>query len=1000
MYNSANITSIINKDGTLNCSGDGCPVCFNNGSCDGEPDMFYFSFGNVAGKFFFGEDGQPHIVSDRKLKISYVNINTSLRIKNGIFDNFYGFSITTEDGTIYRFGDPAKSIGDIDPNQPMQNVEFSFSQSEFFNPYMDNYITPVTAWMLREIEDVNGNKIYLTYQNDYRNSSGFFFQQNRQRITVLPYDYFHRRPGHTESSLTGLTYSVASENLLTKIESTNWKVDLYYKNTEPNELHTLDSISFWDNKGNEIKHFGLEYSSRDMLSVLTTLNERPNSASPMVRRHSFLYNSFPAGAINIRALDYWGYYNGANNTSLIPFAPYNANRAPLLDSTVMGALKKITYPTGGATTFEYEQNEFSFTRNYTTNTLRQPCGGIRLKKITDTDIAGNPPVVKTYSYDYFTSPSLSSGFISAPISNYYYNFYVSQPSNDFGGIFGPSVPDIQTNWEFWKSDPFYSLSLLPVYYANVRETIGNSLKTDFTFTSHLDYPDELGVNYGLGDNQVGSYGSFDFARSLPKNVKYYKKDTLVLEKQTDYTVSVNYRARTLWRQVAVSTPNVVFQFIKGLSTISGTALKTSETTKSYFPAEVVSTTSYEYDPNYHFQKKQAQINSDGKVTETSYKYPFDMQGSVYSGMVAKNIVSPVIETTVAVNNVQQLLSRTNYGIFNDSLYLPKTVESQVGNNEIFLKGILNDYDAKGKLLEEKIPGGISTSYQWGYGGQYPVAKVTNAHNYSTTVTGPGTGTKNIAIYLGPTGGNYPNPSTTTFVQATAGDIVLQFSAGAPYNATSTSFSFTLSGPSNKSGSFSCSNGTCNLPVGGAITYTNMPQGNYTLSLSGSTSFQSYTFQVGITCSYRAMLQNVITENQYFHENFEDGNGDSPAEDSKTGHFSKLSSYSKALTNLVNGSYILSYWAKTGGSWNFVKMNVSVTNNSYPINITGQSDDLRFYPADAQMTTYTYDPLVGMTSSTDAKNQTTYYVYDGFQRLITIKDQKGNILENYDYHYKP
>nr|WP_199157648.1 hypothetical protein [Pedobacter sp. ASV2] len=55
--------------------------------------------------------------------------------------------------------------------------------------------------------------------------------------------------------------------------------------------------------------------------------------------------------------------------------------------------------------------------------------------------------------------------------------------------------------------------------------------------------------------------------------------------------------------------------------------------------------------------------------------------------------------------------------------------------------------------------------------------------------------------------------------------------------------------------------------------------------------------------------------------------------------------------------------------------------------------------DAQITTYTYKPLVGMTSSTDTKDLTTYYEYDEFQRLKNVKDQNGNIIKNNAYHYK-
>jgi hypothetical protein len=61
--------------------------------------------------------------------------------------------------------------------------------------------------------------------------------------------------------------------------------------------------------------------------------------------------------------------------------------------------------------------------------------------------------------------------------------------------------------------------------------------------------------------------------------------------------------------------------------------------------------------------------------------------------------------------------------------------------------------------------------------------------------------------------------------------------------------------------------------------------------------------------------------------------------------------------------------------------------------------LRTIFPDAQVSTYTYKSLVGMTSATDAKGQTSYYEYDNFQRLVNIKDQNGKILKHMDYHYQ-
>jgi hypothetical protein len=123
----------------------------------------------------------------------------------------------------------------------------------------------------------------------------------------------------------------------------------------------------------------------------------------------------------------------------------------------------------------------------------------------------------------------------------------------------------------------------------------------------------------------------------------------------------------------------------------------------------------------------------------------------------------------------------------------------------------------------------------------------------------------------------------------------------------------------------------------------------------------------------------------------------------------------ALTSTT--AYVLSYWIK-----GTTALSISGTISGYPIQgktingwtyfeheITGLTtatvsgsgsiDELRLYPATAQMTTYTYAPLAGMTTICDVDNKVTYYFYDEYQRLLRIKDQDGNIIKTFQYHYQ-
>lgn len=64
------------------------------------------------------------------------------------------------------------------------------------------------------------------------------------------------------------------------------------------------------------------------------------------------------------------------------------------------------------------------------------------------------------------------------------------------------------------------------------------------------------------------------------------------------------------------------------------------------------------------------------------------------------------------------------------------------------------------------------------------------------------------------------------------------------------------------------------------------------------------------------------------------------------------------------------------------------------------NSLRTTYTGAMVTTYTYDPLIGVTSITDPKGFTNYYEYDNLGRLKNIKDAEWNKLSENEYNFKP
>ncbi|QSS96314.1 RHS repeat protein [Psychroflexus sp. ALD_RP9] len=100
-------------------------------------------------------------------------------------------------------------------------------------------------------------------------------------------------------------------------------------------------------------------------------------------------------------------------------------------------------------------------------------------------------------------------------------------------------------------------------------------------------------------------------------------------------------------------------------------------------------------------------------------------------------------------------------------------------------------------------------------------------------------------------------------------------------------------------------------------------------------------------------------------------------------------------NQINPSLISSLQAAADADANCLGANCQQTEDD----LRNLLEQLRSTYSNAQITTYTYDPLIGVTSVTDPRGQSLYYEYGAFNRLERIKDEQGHIVEEYDYNYR-
>ncbi|PZR09053.1 MAG: hypothetical protein DI539_22295, partial [Flavobacterium psychrophilum] len=138
--------------------------------------------------------------------------------------------------------------------------------------------------------------------------------------------------------------------------------------------------------------------------------------------------------------------------------------------------------------------------------------------------------------------------------------------------------------------------------------------------------------------------------------------------------------------------------------------------------------------------------------------------------------------------------------------------------------------------------------------------------------------------------------------------------------------------------------------------------------------------------------NTNGSKEFYYNGFEEGGDDNML--AYAGGYYRSGDYTVPFSQPNAKNYIVDYRYFDNGKWNFVSKPYT---NGMLLSEGSAIDEVRVYPSDAQMATYTFSVLNGMTSATDANGKTTFYEFDEFGRLAIVRDNDKNVIKTICYN---
>lgn len=931
---------------------------------DSQPDIFHFAFGGYSGKFVFDENGTPRIISDQKIKIERGALVNNL-VHTSSDQSISSFTITTEDGTKYFFN----------------NYEFSR------NDFMSDMRWTTSAWHLSEIVNLEGDRIKFYYTAI--NSAKPRIQLSISDTKSWGLYTSGTISGSNGSSGSNIAYNYSEEIFLTKIEGTNWEAEfnsserIKVVNTLNSYSRKLDNIQLFDKTTSPrkfLKKFLFNYNTDTSLRLALMSVQEYFSESDKANPYLFVYNSLPSDNINgdSRSIDYWGYYNGQPNTSLIPVNTGNADMEPRFNFTLMGAMSQITYPTQGYTVIQYEQNDYS----YNQATVAQ------VKKIVED--------TRTFWWDVTSSGTNKS--TNVPVT-------VSVPTKCKIKLKAQgSSNTVCYNYNGQNLDTYQEITLQPGTY---NDTYFLNLNIFYPCNQTLS---QVGTNITISlsifNETTSNQGTCGGLRV--KNMIDYPNNTIISQPVFREFFYKDFGNPSL------SSGMLGPQAYYNLSMSAGT------TSFNLFRSQAFNSMSSL--PLYYYNVEEKVGTQSKLYTFTSYKDNTDNSGQnaflfhkSSADAIFENSSNKELGAYESYDFARSLPKTTTYK--NNSTGVTAYNSSQsfyIGLPQYKIPSIHNEY-----LFPYDVTNGASgiKTYSVYYVKTYYTITGWPRKVLEETVDNGSTGTSPVTVS---TSYSYDNPAhlQLTRQRVTQSDgTVLETSFKYPldYTTVSGKASFitqmvndnVVNGPLEKlvvheSGS---TRNVINFEINTYKTYSSsnpsrailiLPYKNFTFNSVNPVSESSFTRYDGLSDSPSNSFYRELSVSTYLVNN---GLKANLVEQSVNGGKYKSVylwgyNWQYPLAKIENTDYASVAAGLTAISSSPSSLNATTDETTLRARMNSLRDNL----AGTLISSYTYKPIIGTSSVTAPNKLSTFYSYDNLGRLSFIKDNNQNILKKYLYHY--